>query len=38
MLILSYVMVIIINPELSIIYLVLIPILGVGMYLIITRV
>jgi ATP-binding cassette subfamily B protein len=38
MLILSYVMVIIINPELSIIYLVLIPILAGGMYLIITKV
>ncbi len=38
MLILSYLMVITINPELSLIYLVLIPILGAGMYFIITRV
>ena len=38
MLILSYLMVISINPELSLIYLVLIPILGAGMYFIITRV
>ncbi len=38
MLILSYLMVITINPELSIIYLVLIPILAGGMYLIIVKV
>lgn len=38
MLILSYIMVIGINPQLSLIFLFLIPILGVGMYLIITRV
>ena len=38
MLILSYLMVITINPELSIIYLVLIPILAGGMYLIIVNV
>lgn len=38
MLILSYIMVIGINPQLSLIFLFLIPILGGGMYLIITRV
>lgn len=38
MLILSYLMVIWINPQLSVIFLVLIPILAVGMYLIIIKV
>ncbi|HKL97330.1 MAG TPA: ABC transporter ATP-binding protein [Methanocorpusculum sp.] len=38
MLILAYIMVTGINPDISLIFLVLIPILGVGMYLIITKV
>ncbi len=38
MLILSYIMVVGINPQLSVIFLVLIPILAVGMYLIIIKV